>query len=466
MKPKLTTPTKLTGAIAGALVAAAASALPPLDAELVVSGLRQPLFATHVQGDERHLLVLERTGKLKVVDIITSQTRATPVLDLSSLVRLEGDGGVLGAAVAPGTGPSRALYIYYTSGAPGASPSATATLARYTLDVATLVAAPASAQIILQYNRPRIGHNGGWIGFSPVDGYLYISLGDGGSAGTLDPTNASQTTSGMVFQGKVLRIDPAADAFASDPNRNYTIPADNPFVGTANDAEIWAYGLRNPWRCSFDRATGDLWVADVGEDAYEEVNIIPAGAGGGNYGWRCMEGPDCTGADPCPCPPSIAPSLTYNHDLGLSITGGYVYSGQLLPGLVGTYIFADFQLPKLFAYTPGGSLQNLTPDIEPQPVTSPRVLANLAAFGEDSRGEIYFMDFFNGRLFKIVPQLVVPPPGCYADINNDGGVDGTDIEFFFVAWAGSETAADTNEDGGVDGSDVETFFIQWSAGGC
>ena len=446
-----------------------AAAAPPMDARVFATGLAFPLYLTHAPGDAAHVFVVELGGRIRTLNAATGEVSPTVLLDVTPIVRRGGDGGLLCCAFDPGFASNHFLYIYYTS-----EPTH-ATLARYTVNPSTLVADPASAFTILRYSRTRIGHNGGWIGFSPADGFLYLSSGDGGVYNNPDPINASQTITNQL-QGKMLRIDVhGGDAYPADADRNYAIPASNPFVGIAGDDEIWAYGLRNAWRSSFDAATGDLWMADVGQDTYEEIEVERFGdlpAGGRNYGWRCVEGPQCTGYDGCPCPLTgvTAPYYVYDHVAGQSITGGYVYRGGAIPELVGKYIFSDFQEPKVFVLTPGGGgggqgawVEDVSADLEPFPTP---YLTNLCSWGEDAMGELYCVDIYSGRVMKIVPQDVAPPPTCYADFNMDGGVDGQDVGAFFVMWEAGDFRADTTEDGGVDGRDVERFIVQWGAGGC
>ncbi len=432
----------------------AAAAAPPINGRLLTVGLSQPVYVTHMPGHPSALHVVQRGGLIRIVDAETGAISPAPFLDLRSVVRVVGDGGLLCAAFAPDFSDSGFVYVYYTG-----QPDSGGTIARYSVDPVTRLADPGSAHIVLRYSRPANGHNGGWIGFSPRDGMLYLAAGDGGTAANPDPTNAAQTLTGNI-QGKILRIDPRSDGFPADDDRNYAVPPDNPFVGLPGDDEIWAYGLRNPWRCSFDRATGDLWIADVGQADYEEINIeTVATPPGRNYGWRCLEGPRCTNYDGCVCQPegTTSPAFAYNHAVGQSITGGYVYRGGAIPGLVGSYVFADFQTPGVFVLSPSLMFEDVTAGVDPG---DPRIITSPASFGEDEAGELYIVNFFEGTLIKLVP------PSCPADFNGDGGVDGGDIEAFYLAWEPADPSADVNHDGGIDGADVAFFFIVWEAGGC
>jgi glucose/arabinose dehydrogenase len=248
---------------------------------------------------------------------------------------------------------------------------------------------PASETPILGVTQPGPAHNGGQIAFGP-DGMLYIALGDGGSRNG-DDGGRGQSLEELL--GSLLRIDVASGSA-------YTVPGDNPFVGTANARpEIWSYGLRNPWRFSFDRATGDLYVADVGETDWEEVNRSRAAEGAGrgvNYGWSVMEGPDCMRAG---CDPTglTLPTVRYDHGIGCSVTGGYVYRGAALPSLQGQYLFGDFCQ---------GWVKSFPADAPvPEPVDRPELSPgdNITSFGEDAAGELYILTA-SGTVYKIVPR--------------------------------------------------------------
>jgi glucose/arabinose dehydrogenase len=510
------------------------------------TGLAQPVAIVPMPGDASHIYVVQRAGRVSSVDTATGFVDPAAWLDVTSLVRVYGDGGLLGLAFAHDFQNSGLFYVYFTR-----APDSYGVIMQFHADPSTHVVDGGSGHVILAYPRNPGGHNGGWIGVSPVDHYLYLSSGDGGTAADPDPINASQTITGGQFQGKMLRIDPTGDDFPLDSSRNYRIPPTNPFVGTIADPEIWAYGLRNAWRCSFDRATGDLWMGDVGQDAFEEINVEPSGSSGGrNYGWRCVEGPQCTGYSGCTCPlaGSVPPYLAYDHTVGQSITGGVVYRGQAIPGLVGQYVCADWSAFKLFVVAPGAApvLEDVTAAVEPGGTP---LLSYIAAIGEDSAGEIYLADWLHGRVLKLLPgnsgacclpadgcdirsqamcesiggyfagrgttcdvapcqrltgacctpsgcvvtsqalcqstsgaywtglfttcedrdldgiaDICAAQPGCLADFNQDGGVDGADVEAFFLAWEAGVTEADVNFDGGVDGADIESFFLRWEAG--
>jgi hypothetical protein len=269
--------------------------------------------------------------------------------------------------------------------------------------------------------------------FGP-DGYLYIATGDGGDR--FDPDNNAQDITDNLL-GKILRIDVNGDDFPADPNRNYAIPPDNPFVDAEGDDEIWAYGLRNPWRNSFDSETGDLYIADVGQFVIEEINVQPAdSAGGENYGWDCMEGSSCTAEATCTCNDDslTGPVHVYNHNSGrCSISGGFVYRGCAIPDLTGTYFFADYCSAQIFSlrYENGAvsDLRERTAELAPGGGLS---IDGISSFGRDSDGEIYICDIFGGEVFKIVPDGTpfvasagATPPDGAIDARQPSNPDGT-----------------------------------------
>jgi uncharacterized protein (TIGR03437 family) len=303
---------------------------------------------------------------------------AQPFLDIRSKTRGEDERGLLGLAFPPGFAQNGRFYLDYTD------LNSNTVIAQYRVSAANPdVADPASEVILMNITQPFTNHKGGQVRFGP-DGYLYIAMGDGGSGG--DPMNNGQRRDALL--GKLLRID-----VESDPGR-VRIPPDNPFANMAGARpEIWAYGLRNPWRFSFDRATGDLWIADVGQDTYEEVNFQPASSRGGeNYGWNRMEGLHCY-LPACSMDGLTLPVAEYNHTLGCSVTGGFVYRGRVSPGLRGTYIYADFCSGRIWGVEKQGT-QFLN-----------RLLLNtgfnITSFGEDAAGEIYVANSALGAIYRI-----------------------------------------------------------------
>ena len=372
--------------LAGLLLAAAPACSRPAPgayrAILVVEGLHKPLYLAQAPGDSARYYIVEQSGRIRILN--GGRLQASPFLDLSAEVfnpdaRGGGERGLLGLAFHPGFATNRRFVVDYTDREGdtriveyrAASPDA---------------ADPASARLVLQIEQPYTNHNGGMVEFGP-DGALYIGMGDGGSAG--DPQNRAQNLGSLL--GKLLRLD--LDRIP--PGAAYGIPADNPFVGVAGARpEIWAYGLRNPWRFSFDTETGELWIADVGQKAWEEVNRQPAGEGGQNYGWRLREGAHCY--DPpedCERPGLIDPVHEYSHQEGCSITGGYIYRGQALPELRGQYLFADWCAGKVWAFSPAtGERREILRDLGP-----------LTSFGKDHRNELYVMEG-GGKLWRLGPR--------------------------------------------------------------
>ena len=378
-----------------ALAAPEARSETPLGTVRVAQGLSLPLFVTSPPGDTARVFIVEQRGadqrgRIKILK--GGAVLATPFLTTDPLSS-GNEQGLLGLAFAPDYATSGRFYIYYTDS------NGMVQIARHTVSADPDVANPTGTAILSIYH-PFTNHNGGWLGFGP-DGYLYAATGDGGSAG--DPGDRAQNVDSLL--GKMLRLDVSGPA--------YTIPPGNPFAGaTPGRDEIWAFGLRNPWRPSFDRGTGDLVIADVGQNLREEIDFAPAGTGAGaNYGWRCFEGtlPYASSAT-TPCGSCTVPACTvfpvyeYDHTLGrCSITGGYVYRGCAIPDLNGQYFFADYCGRQIYTGRfQGGAFTGLrerTADLAPG---GGLTIGNITSFGEDARGELYFCDQ-NGQVFKIVP---------------------------------------------------------------
>lgn len=328
------------------------------------------------------LFLVEQSGRIRIFS--GGQVSATPFLDVSSLTFFSGEQGLLGLAFHPQYATNGIFFIHYTSSQNVSPGSFSRTvIARYHVSSDPNVADTAG-QILLTQDQPFSNHKGGQIRFGP-DGFLYIALGDGGSGG--DPLDNGQNLNTML--GKLLRID--VNNFASS---TYAIPPNNPFAASARP-EIWAYGLRNPWRFSFDRLNGDLFVGDVGQGLYEEVNYQPAGTPGGrNYGWRRMEGMHCYDALPS-CDFGTLPVMEYSHSFGCSITGGFRYRGAALPALAGVYLFADYCSGVIW-----GAAPDATGIWRATRLTSTSL--NISAFGEDASGELYIADYTAGALYRIV----------------------------------------------------------------
>ncbi len=358
-----------------------------LAVEQVASGVSGALFVTSPTGDFDRLFIVEQnSGLIRILR--GGQVLPTPFLNVRSRLSVGGERGLLGLAFHPDYDNNGYFFINYTN------TSGHTVVARYEVTANPDVADFNSEQIVLTINQPFSNHNGGNLQFSPVDGYLYIGMGDGGSAN--DPGNRAQN--GMDLLGKMLRID--VDELP------YTIPPDNPFVSNPNVRdEIWALGVRNPWRWSFDRANGDMYMGDVGQNVIEEVNYEPAGAGGRNYGWRCMEGLRCTGLTGCTCnaPELTLPIHTYDHSGGrCSITGGYVYRGPSMPLLQGTYFFADYCSRNIYSFRYDG--QNLTEFQERTSQLGGGSIGSISSFGEDAAGEVYIVSL-GGTVYRIVTKM-------------------------------------------------------------
>jgi hypothetical protein len=274
---------------------------------------------------------------------------------------------------------------------------------------------------------------------------LYVACGDGGSGN--DPFGNAQNKASLL--GKMLRLDVDGDDFPADPNTNYAIPAGNPFAGAGDPGadEVWHYGLRNPWRDSFDRATGDMYIGDVGQNAFEELDLAPAGSSGLNFGWACMEANSCTGNGGCTCSDLSLTKPIYNYPLyvggTLAIIGGYVYRGTALCGMQGTYFFADYGSGAIWSTPTGGPVQITTRTAELAPGGGLSI-SSISSFGEDANGELYICDRSGGEVFKIVP-------GALVDCNFNGIQDACDIE--------SGTSQDVNPADGTPDECQESGWI-------
>jgi glucose/arabinose dehydrogenase len=365
---------------------------PELQLELITGGLDEPTHAIHAGDGSGRLFVVEKAGRIVIVQDGVLQTQ--PFLDISERVNAVGsEQGLLSVAFPFEYATKGYFYVNYTDSA------GDTVVARYRLAGPDTPdqADPDSEQVLLQITQPYGNHNGGQIAFGP-DGYLYIGMGDGGAAG--DPQNYAQTPDALL--GKMLRID-----VETDPEEaRYLVPPDNPFIADPDYApEIWATGVRNPWRFSFDPLTGDLYMADVGQGEREEINVQPASSSGGeNYGWRCFEGTAVfdTSAPPCD-DPAFRETLTmpvaeYGHDLGCSVTGGFVYRGDAYPALQGIYFYADYCSGRVWGMrqTEEGweTAQLLNTDYR------------IATFGADGAGRLYVLSIGGGELL----ELTTPQP--------------------------------------------------------
>jgi glucose/arabinose dehydrogenase len=365
---------------------------------LLVSGLSRPVDIVPGGDGNARLFVVEQTGTVRIVEGRT--LLPAPFLDLTPLIAFSGERGLLGLAFHPEYAANRAFYVFYTA-LDGAL-----TVARYLRNaVDPRLADPTSGAILLSIPHASFpNHNGGKLAFGP-DGYLYISTGDGGGAG--DPGNNSQNLASLL--GKLLRI-------AVDGGPGYSIPLDNPHAGNPkcpgtglSCPEIWAYGLRNPWRYSFDRVNGDLFIGDVGQNAWEEIDYLRAGSpGGSNFGWRVFEGTHCfQPAVGCTLPGSVPPVIEYPHDAtgGVAVTGGFRYRGLGNTSLRGRYLYADFSSRRVWTVAPAATAP-WSPRVMLQP---PVAFGGIGAFGEDHAGELYLADVFNGRIWSLVAPLALSP---------------------------------------------------------
>lgn len=429
--------------------------------ERIASGLDNPLYVTSPPGDTSRLFIVEQhTGRIKILNLADRTINPAPFLDIDGLAG-GNEQGLLGLAFDPGYFDNGLFYVNLTIS------NGTTEIRRYQVSPDDPnIADQASESMIMTYSQPFSNHNGGWIGFGP-DGYFYICAGDGGSGN--DPGNRAQDITNQHL-GKIMRVDVHGDDFPADPLRNYAIPATNPFVGITGDDEIWAYGLRNPWRASFDRLTGDFYIADVGQNQREEINFQPAeSTGGENYGWRVMEGFRCNISNdslPCNDPSFVPPIHDYSHsgapNGGQSISGGYVYRGPVA-GLQGIYFFADYVSSQIWSFRYDGvskteftnRTEELTPDVGS--------INNISSFGEDAVGNLYIVDL-DGEIFKITCESTFT-----ADFDSDCDVDKDDFALLAAAWLAHpnderwDPRFDISEppDGRIDSLDVAVLLDQW-----
>lgn len=374
---------RITGLTGLLFLSVALSSQPLIDIEAVASGFDRPVDIVH--ADDDRLFIVEKGGTIRIIDE-NNNVLATPFLDIENRVNdSASERGLLGLAFHPDYANNGYFFVNYTDNSGGDT-----RVARFRVsDENPNQADPNSEVILMEFNQPFSNHNGGDLCFGP-DGYLYISTGDGGSGG--DPQNNAQNR--LNFLGKILRID-------VDNGNPYSIPETNPFAfDDFTLDEIWALGLRNPWRISFDRLTGDLWIGDVGQNDYEEISFQPADSPGGeNYGWRCYEGFEPYNTSNCEdeafyTPPVFA--YAHSFSVGCSITGGYVYHGTNFPSLAGRYLYADFCSGNFWALTPNpdGTYTN-------DPVYD-GIAGEYSSFGEDQEGELYVAAYDLGIIYRIV----------------------------------------------------------------
>ncbi len=353
-----------------------------LSVEPLQSGFQRPVYLTHAGDGSGRLFVVEQAGRIYV--ITDARSPAALYLDITTLVDSSAnERGLLSVAFHPDFKSNGLFFINYTRKPDGAT-----VIARYRVSSDPNVADPGSAIVILTIPQPEANHNGGLVQFGP-DGYLYIGMGDGGGQGDRHGTMGNGQNLGSLL-GKLLRIDVNGNP--------YSIPASNPFQARAGARpEIWAYGLRNPWRWSFDRRTGDLYIADVGQDTYEEIDFQPAAdPGGENYGWRLMEGKHCFNpSSGCEQPGLTLPVAEYDHSRGCSVTGGYVYRGARYPWLDGLYFFADYCSGIVWTL-------NRNPPGAWEMVERTRLSFQPSSFGQDPAGELYLVGHDDGTIYRLV----------------------------------------------------------------
>jgi glucose/arabinose dehydrogenase len=341
----------------------------------VVSGLNRPVDIQSAGDGSGRLFIVDQTGRIRIVQ--DGQLLPTPFLDIISKIRSQGsEQGLLGLAFHPNYAKNGQFFVNYTDR------QGNTVIARYQVSVSDPNQADPNSEVrLIQVDQPFANHNGGGLAFGP-DGYLYAGLGDGGSGG--DPMGNGQSVETLL--GKLLRID----VNSGDP---YAIPADNPFASGGGLPEIWAYGLRNPWRFSFDRATGDLYIGDVGQNSWEEIDHLPAGTPGGtNFGWNVYEGThqygqarDLTNA--------VFPVAEYGHDQGCSVTGGVVYRGPTLPEWQGIYLYSDYCSGLVWGMLPANGQE--------QSQVLFQTGFSVVTFGQDESGEVYLSNYGSGTIYRL-----------------------------------------------------------------
>jgi cysteine-rich repeat protein len=368
-----------------------------LTTELVTDAVNLPVHISAPPLDPRRVFIVEQRGHIRLVkdDVLLD----ADFLDIEARVRCCGERGLLGLAFHPDYESNGRFFVDYVN------KDANTVIARYQVSADPDRADPDSEQVVLTIRQLRFeNHKGGQVAFGP-DGYLYVGMGDGGGGG--DPADSGQDDGSLL--GKLLRIDVDVD---TPPY--YAIPPTNPVAEFGMPLGlVWAKGLRNPWRFSFDRATGDLYIGDVGQNRLEEIDVQPANSGGGeNYGWDIFEAEACFEPDPAPTCPArdafVFPVLSYGRDDGCSVTGGFVYRGCALPDLRGEYFYSDYctSFLRTFRFDGSAAIQrrDRTAELRPAP---PRTIDTIVSFGEDARGELYIADY-DGEVYRIAPQLPSP----------------------------------------------------------
>ena len=365
----------------------------------IATSFTQPLFVAGRGDGSNRIFVVEKPGQIETLDLDTGLIAPTPFLDITASVSDAGEGGLLGLALAPDFATSGIFFVYVTN------LSGDTEVRRYQTSASDPDQADLSSMdVILTFAQPFNNHNAGWIGFDS-DGFLYIASGDGGGSG--DPQGNGQDTSNLL--GAILRIDVRGDDFPTDPSRDYLIPADNPFATSGGAPEIWAYGLRNPFRASFDRLTGDLYIGDVGQDAVEEIDLIQPGEAGLNFGWNIFEGTEPFAGGPVA---GLTPPVAeYRHGSGPrqgnSVAGGYVYRGPVT-ALQGQYVFGDFVTNNIWSIPAASISQGTTIDANSFILQNSNftpdsgTINGITSFGEDDAANLYVADI-SGQIFVVEP---------------------------------------------------------------
>jgi glucose/arabinose dehydrogenase len=444
----------------------------PLTTTLFASGLSKPVMVKSPPGDFQRVFIVQRDGAVRLVK--NGVLQATPFIDLSAQVQsTDAERGMLDIAFHPNYASNGYFYLRYTEGPDPGPPWGRTRIKRFTRSANPDVANPASGHSIMYLASTQGFHVGGSIDFGR-EGLLYVTVGDGSLIDNAQDMNG--------LYGKILRIDVAADAFPGDPDRNYSIPPGNPFAGAIPGAdEIWASGLRNPYRTAFDRITGALWICDVGGSAFEEIDFQPLGIGGRNYGWPCMEATYCwTKEDECSCADqTLSPPLfEYMHSQDCAITGGRMYRGCAIPDLFGTFFVGDFCSGNIwsFRYDNGQITElnsNRDAELDPPGALS---IGTISGFGEDAYGEMYICDLNGGEVFKIMPASPPPdanlngiPDSCelgVGDVDRNGVVNVNDLLAVITSWGPcfecpSDIAPHPTGDGTVNVNDLLLVVTNW-----
>jgi glucose/arabinose dehydrogenase len=374
--------------------------VPELVLTELASGLERPIYLAQARGDTERLFVVEKPGRVRILR--GGAVVETPFLTVPNVSERGGEMGLLGFAFHPQYADNGRFYVYYSTIADGSHISR---IAEYRVSSDNPDAADAaSARVLLEVSQPQDNHNGGDLEFGP-DGFLYVGLGDGGGGGDNHGAIGNGQNLGTLL-GKILRLD--VDGTGGGDSGNYAVPPGNISAEGALP-EIWSYGLRNPWRFSFDGCTGDMYIADVGQGDFEEIDFEPAGLAGRNYGWRLMEGDTCFNPDEgCDAEAQnlVLPVATYGRNLGQSITGGYVYRGSAIAALKGAYIYADYASSRFFALRMGadGTVAeqqvDISDNINPVVDGDDRQISGITSFGQDGPGNVYVLTF-DGGVYRI-----------------------------------------------------------------